>query len=121
MSSLSETQQVFNLLTQIDKLLADIELKITKLQTDAPRTRELLVTFRQIERLTLRYLALTRRMGLPEDTQNAISFLMRLVTVIRMAQISISLMMASNPVTAAIGIAGLIGSAMTLQDSLIGY
>ena len=119
-----ETQEVFQILTEIDKLLADIELKIIRIQGGAGSSGALagLTTkFQQIERLALRWLALSRRMGLPEDVGAVIDFLARLITSVRMAQISLSLVMASNPVTAAIGFAGLMGSAFSLIDVVGGY
>jgi len=120
---MSQIQEAYQTLTEIDQLLADIELKITNI-TGAETTQRLeqnLNTFRQLERLALRYLTLARRMGLPEDVGAAIDFLARLVVAIRMAHISISMMMATNPLTAAIGVAGLIGTAVTMTDSFAGY
>jgi len=120
---MSQIQEAYQTLAEIDRLLADIELKITNItNTDtAQKLESNLDTFRQLERLALRYLVLARRMGLPEDVGAAIDFLARLVTTIRMAHISLNMMMASNPLTAAIGIAGLMGTAITMTDSFAGY
>ena len=119
--SLGEVQAIYELLLKIDELLTGIESKNENLIRDMPKTREALTTYRDLERVTLRYLVLAKRMGLPEDVDNAIGYITRLVTVIRMAHISISLMMASNPVTAAMGIAGLATTVISSTDLLAGY
>ena len=81
----------------------------------------LLENFKKLEMVALRYLALARRVGLPDDVDNAIQLLARLITTLRMAQLSINMLMASNPVTSAIGLAGLVMTAATLPDMLAGY
>ena len=60
-------------------------------------------------------------MGLPEEADGAIAKIAQLISTIRMLQISMNLMLASNPLTMGIGVAGLIGSAMTMSDVLAGY
>jgi hypothetical protein len=106
---------------QIDKLLADIELKINNIEGKRVQVENTLKTFQQVERLALRYLVLARRMGLPEELDAAIGKIAQLITAIRMLQIAADLAMASNPVTAAIGVAGLLGSVYTFGDVMAGY
>jgi hypothetical protein len=60
-------------------------------------------------------------MGLPEDVDNAVNKIARLISSLRMLQISINMLYATNPLTAAIGIAGFAGAAYSMTDSLIGY
>ena len=86
-----------------------------------PKLESTLHTFQQVERLALRWLVLARRMGLPEDADQVVNVLARVVTMIRMYQISINLLLATNPVTAAIGVAGLLGVAVSATDVLAGY
>jgi hypothetical protein len=117
--SLAETQQIYDVLVQIDAILKGIEVKTVALQQRAPAVRENLKTFMQLERLALRYLVLARRMGLPEEYEQAVNGISRLVVSMRMAMISINLMMASNPVTMAIGFAGLAGVAIELGSGSI--
>ena len=119
--SLSETAQIYEYLVKIDALLSNIQVKTEKIERDMPQTRASLETFKEIERLALRWLVLARRMGLPEEINNAISLITRLISSIRMLQISLNLLMATNPLTMAIGIAGLIGSAYTMADTFAGY
>jgi hypothetical protein len=118
---MSEIQQSYALLQEIDRLLADIELKINSIEGKQPKLEKSLDTFRQVERLALRWLVLAQRMGLPEDVDGAVGKIAQLISAIRMLDISMNLMLATNPYTAAIGVAGLIGSAMTMSDVLAGY
>jgi hypothetical protein len=119
--SVSDAQQVYNLLVQIDALLRNVEAKTTTLTRDLPKTQETLKTFNQLERVTLRYLAISRRMGLPDDVDNAITKLMQIISTIRMAQMSINMMMMSNPATIALGIAGAVMTMATAADIMVGY
>jgi hypothetical protein len=119
--SVSDAQQVYNLLVQIDALLRNVEVKTLKLTSDLPRTQETLKTFNQLERVTMRYLAIARSMGLSDDINNAITRITQLISVIRMAQISMNMLMMSNPVTVAMGIAGMITTIATTADIFIGY
>ena len=119
--SLAETQQLFNVLTEIDRLLSDIQVKQNQINRDLPRTKESLKTFTQLEQVALRYIALSRRLGLPDDVNRAIDVLARLVTTVRMAQLSIGLLLSSNPLTAAAGIASLGLTAFSMGDMLAGY
>ena len=109
------------MLQQIDKLLADIELKINNIEGKQPKLESTLQTFREIERLALRWLVLSRRLGLPDDVDQAINKVAQLITSIRMLQISMSLLYATNPLTAAIGVAGLIGGVISITDTFAGY
>ena len=82
--SLGETQEVFQILTEIDRLLADIELKITRIQGGAGSSgalASLTEKFVALERLALRWLVLTRRMGLPENVSNAIDLILSLIHI----------------------------------------
>lgn len=109
------------MLQEIDRLLSNIQAKINAIEGKRPQLENTLRTFQQVERLALRWLVLARRMGLPEELDAAISKIAGLITAIRMLQIAGNLAMASNPVTAAIGVAGLLGSVYTFGDVLAGY
>jgi hypothetical protein len=120
--SLAETQQIYNLLLEIDALLKNVEIKTKQLNNDLPRTQSTLDSFKQLERVTIRCLALTRRMGLPDDVNNAITTLMRLISIIRMVQISINMMqMATGPFGFIMGAAGLMTAAYSATDVFAGY
>lgn len=118
---MSQIAESYALLQEIDRLLADIEAKIDTIEQKRPKLESTLQTFQQVERLALRWLVIARRMGLPEEVNGAISKIAQLISAIRMLQISMSLLYATNPLTAAIGVAGLIGSVMTFSDVFAGY
>ena len=119
--SLAETQELMRTMQELMTLLQGVEAKTEKLNADYPRTKETLATFRQLERLALRWLVLAKQMGLPDDATRAIDTIAKLIVVLRMAQMSLNMMMMSNPVTALIGVAGIIGTAATLPSMLEGY
>ncbi len=119
--SVSDAQQIYNLLLEIDGLLKGVVVNTTKLNNDFPQTEKTLSSFRQLERVTIRYLAITQRMGLPDNMNSAISAIMRLVSVVRMAQISMNMLMMSNPATIAMGIAGIATTIISAADVMVGY
>lgn len=119
--SLAETQQIMQVLQEIMALLNNVTIKTEKIQRDLPITKDALSTFRQLERLTLRFLVLAKRMGLPEDLDKGITKVMELITAIRMLQMSMNMMMATNPFTVFIGIAGFAGSMLTFGSVVEGY
>ena len=118
MSSLGDIQQIHGMLQEISRLLDEVDTKTEIVTTKSASTTRSLM---QLEQVTLRYLVLARSMGLPDDVDNAIQLVTRLITTIRMAQLSINMLMASNPITSAIGVAGLIMTVATLPDMLAGY
>lgn len=119
--SLSETAQIYELLMKIDEILSGITVKSADFERNAPITQKNLATFKQLERLALRWLALGKKFGLPVDISNAVDKLSELIVTVRMAQISINMMMATNPITALIGVAGIIGTAASMGSMLEGY
>jgi hypothetical protein len=119
--SLAETQELMRTMQELMALLNNVQARTTQLNNDEPRTKETLATFRQLERLALRWLALSRQLGLPPEAQQTIDLLMKLLVTIRMVQISMNMMMMSNPVTALIGVAGLLMTATTIPGMLEGY
>jgi hypothetical protein len=88
---MSEIQESYALLQEVDRLLADIELKISNIERKAPVMERNLQTFRQLERVAMRYLILARQLGLPEDAEKAINVLARLLMVLRMVQMTMNL------------------------------
>jgi hypothetical protein len=121
--SLSETQQIYEILTQIDAILKGINLATEKLEQKAPAVQRSTNEFRQLERLALRYLVLAKRLGLPPEIDNAVQQISQMIIAIRMAQRSIqalSVSMYSNPITAAIAIGGLALAALSTSDFIMG-
>lgn len=120
--SLAEAQEMMTVLQEIMALLDKAYVKTTTLNNDLPRTKETVKTFRQLERLALRWLVIAKQLGLPPEFQKTVDFIAKVVVAIRMYQISINMLMATNPVTMAIGITGLIGTTIaTVPSMLEGY
>lgn len=121
---MSEMQETYAVLTEIDRLLAGIELKINKIEGNTPTLERNLETFLQLERVALRYLAILNRLGLPEDAEAVISTLARLISMIRMAQITLNLFYAASGPIGWAAVAG--GAIMTglsgygIYESLVG-
>lgn len=117
--SLAETQQIYDLLVKIDAILNGIEIKTDKLEEKTPKIKESLHSFQEAERLALRYLAIARRMGLPDQIQQATQIVTSLVVMLRMLQMSVGLI-GGGGIGALIGIAGVIGVVLTAND-MLGY
>jgi hypothetical protein len=121
--SLSETQQIYEILTQIDAILKGINLATEKLEQKAPAVQRSTNEFRQLERLALRYLVLARRLGLPPEIDNAVTKISQMIVTIEMARKSLMLLNASmytNPVTGAIAVAGLALATLSASDFMMG-
>ena len=54
----------------------------------------LMSNFRKLEMIAVRYLAIARRMGLPEDVQAAVDAIARMIVMIRQAQLAFSMLYA---------------------------
>lgn len=122
---MSEIQESYALLMQIDKLLADIELKITNIEQQRPRLESTLITFRQLERIALRYATLARRLTGSEDAEQVIATLSRILIVMRMLEMS-GTMIASGITTggllgAVMAGAGIAGVGMAQLSIMEGY
>jgi hypothetical protein len=114
--SLSDTAQIYELLMQIDAVLNGINVKTEKVERQAPQLRENLATFRQLEQIALRYLIISRRMGLPENVQQATEQLTALIIIARQAQMTINLLMLGTPAGYLLGAAGLILTIFSASD-----
>jgi hypothetical protein len=107
------------MLVKIDAILNGIETKSTELERRTPKIRETASTFRDAERLALRWLTVARKMGLPDEVNQATQIITELVIMLRMLQLSFSLM-SGGGIGAAIGVAGLVSVVMTAND-MLGY
>jgi hypothetical protein len=65
--------------------------------------KESTVELRQLEALMFRYVALIRRVGLPENMQRGITDMLRLITVIRSVHTSLIMLQAALAATPGIG------------------
>lgn len=119
MSSLSDAQQLHAHLQEICKLLDEIDIKTAKTEENIRTNSE---SFKDLERVALRYLALANRMGLPSDIQQQVSLIARLIVLVRAAQIAIASLEASTgPVGLAMFAASGIMLGLSVGDTLGGY
>jgi hypothetical protein len=113
MSSISDIQQIHGMLQEISRLLDEVDTKTDNVTTKTKTTTE---GFRQLEQIAVRYLVLTRRMGLPEDVQQAVDVLMRMIITIRQLQLAASLLMLGTPYGYLMAAAGLGIIALTAAE-----
>jgi hypothetical protein len=120
--SLAETQQIYNLLLEIDALLKNVEIKTKQLNSEFPQTQKSVMTFREMEYIAFRVTSLLNRMGLPPVYDRLISHLQKLILMIRIAHSSLMLLEAKltpfGAIKAAFGFASL---GLTIYDSMQGY
>jgi hypothetical protein len=114
--SLAQTQELMATLKELTSLLSGVEAKTTKINSEMPQTKNSLATFSQLERVALRYLVISRKLGLPDSINNAMQQLSQLVVMVRMAQMSINMLMLGTPFGWAMGAAGLIMTGLSVTD-----
>ncbi len=108
-------QQLLSTAQQIMEVLNGVTVKTKEIEKEAPIVTEHMENFRQLERLALRWLSISRHMGLPENMARATETISTLIVMVRMLEISVSQMM-KGPVGVLIGVAGLVGVALTAYD-----
>jgi len=118
MSSLGDIQQIYSLLQEIDQLLSRIEVHS---QTTETKVRSTIQSVQRLEQVMLRYLAIAKRMGLPEDIDRAINFVSQMIVTARMLHMSLTVLEMSHPYTLPLAAAGIILTTITFQDSMAGY
>jgi hypothetical protein len=118
--SLAETQELMRTMQELMALLNSVEAKTEKISSEMPQTKANFTAFNQLERVALRYLALSRRMGLPDEAARATEVVSRLLTTLRMAQMSMNMLMLNTPVGWLMGIAGLAMTGFAVYDSMVG-
>jgi hypothetical protein len=113
--SLAETQELMRTMQELMVLLNNVEAKTVKLTSDLPKIKEDIGTFREAERLALRYLALARKMHLPEHAQQAAQIAASVIVIIRMLQMSMGFI-GGGGLGALIGFAGIAGAMLSVND-----
>lgn len=108
-------------LQEIMKLLNGVEIKTEKIQKDMPQTTRGLQTFRELERVALRYVALAQRIGVPTEVEKAMDVFSKLIILITMAHMSMNMLMRGTPAGWLMGIAGVAMTAMSMGNPLEGY
>lgn len=118
--SFGETRQIMSDLQEIMALLNQTSIKSEKIIRDLPKTNEALITFRQLERIAIRYLAIVNRMGLPDDAQKQIQILTKIIVTVRMAQMSYNMLLAGTPYGLLMSIAGFAMTGFAMYDAMTG-
>lgn len=107
-------------IAQLRKDLDDLNQKIDELTPKLERAPEQLSNFRELEGLALRYLAITHKLGLPENAQQVINTLSRLIVLMRMTQRSIhALEIAAGPIGWLYALASVATTAFAVGDVLM--
>jgi hypothetical protein len=118
--SLGETQELMRTMQQLMALLNGIETKATKLNAEVPKIQATTVSFQQLERVALRYLVLTRQMGLPDEVNKTIQVITKMIILIRMATMALNSMV-GGPIGIAMGVASFAMIGLSAPTLLEGY
>jgi hypothetical protein len=114
--SLGETRELMATMKELMLLLSGVEAKTQKINSDMPQTNRSLGTFRQLERVALRYLAISQRLGLPDNINSGMQQLSKLIVMIEMVDMSLNMFMRSTPFGWAMGAASLIMTGLSATD-----
>jgi hypothetical protein len=118
--SLSQTRELLSILIEINAILKNVTVKTKEIEQKTSVVKENLINFRELERVALRYLVLSRRIGLPEDAARATEMLSRIIILIRMAQMSYHALMLGTPVGFLMGIASIGLTSFATFDTMQG-
>ena len=118
--SFGETRQIMADLQEIMALLNQTSIKSEKVIRDLPKTNEALMSFRQLERIAIRYLAIANRMGLSEDVQKQIQTLSKIIVTVRMLEMSMRMFSAGTPYGLIMSIAGFAMTGFAMYDAMTG-
>ena len=119
--SLVETRALMDTMKELINLLSNVEAKTEKINNDLPKTKNTLGTFRELERVVLRYMVLAKRIGVSDDINKAIDIVSRLILLLTMAQMSMNMLMRGTPTGILMGIAGVGLTALSMGNPLEGY
>jgi len=108
---------MYAMLQEIDHILSKVNANLNDVEQNAERTKE---SLRKVEGVALRYLAIARSFGLPENIEQAIGVITSLIVAVRMAQMAISTLQVSmGPIGWASFIAS--GTLTAISFGSIGY
>ena len=113
--SLAETQQIFMLLTEIDKLLNIIIAKTESAEKQVDKTAASLNSYRQILTDSL---ILSRRFGLDEDISNAAMQIQRMTLLTFQLNTALNALNFATPAGALISVLGIAVTAFSYADAI---
>lgn len=116
---------MFQVLQQIDKLLAEIELKISRITGESHGKAvaggpSALTSLKKLEGVALRYIALAQKIGIPAEAERVIQLGAQMLVLMRMMQMSM-MSMAGGPLGIAMGAAGMMLAGLSAASMLEGY
>lgn len=104
---MSQIQEVYQTLAEIDRLLADIELKINNISSPGQQMRleSTLSIYREVVKAARTWLLLVDRMNLPEDAERLISAGQRIIVIFNQMYRAGMLLFSGSPWGFAAGVA----------------
>jgi hypothetical protein len=119
--SLGETQQIFQLLTEIDKLLGDIQVKVNQIEnTGGGGSSKLMEQYSDLNRAVRTYLRLANKPGIGGDVGKAITLLSQLVAMLYQAQVAYTALLSATGIGFPIALAGIIMTGLTAGNLITG-
>ena len=118
--SAGEADELVIVLHECKVLLAAIDLRMGELTHRVERT-EVFITMQQALRLAWRFQALLRRLGLPEDLDNAIRILNTFTRTVMYAYFASNLLMGTTLYNIGAGMIGMTVAAINLTSMVEGY
>lgn len=118
---MSEIQQVYELLSEINDMLGEVEQKTQALETAAPKLQETAMTAQQVTRILSRMNHLLAHMGLPKEIDLVIGRLQKMVFMLRMALMSINMLSMGTPYGMIFGLMGFASIAISAPSLMEGY
>ena len=117
--SLGDIQQIYTMLQEINRLLADIEVNLERVDQKAKTTH---LSMSKALAVASGLLSLLRRMGLPEDANKALLVLQRYVMWMQQLIILSNLMLtATGPVGWVLAGLGIAGAVLSFSDVMVGF
>ena len=113
--SLAETQQIFILLTEINKLLDAI---IAKTETTEKRVTQTTASLKNFRQILSDSLILSRRLGLDDDLSNAAVEIQRMILLTYQLNTALSTLNFATPAGALVSTLGLAVTAFTYADAI---
>lgn len=115
---MSQIQEAYTTLAEIDRLLANIELKITNITSSGKRAEltETVNLYKEIVKAARTWLLLVDRMGLPEDAKELITQGQRIIVIFNQMYRAGMLLFSGSPWGVATGIALLAMSELFIME-----
>jgi hypothetical protein len=119
--SLAETQEIYTMLIEIKAVLDGVEVKTVKINSELPKTRESVVTFRELEYITFRLVSILNRMGLPPQIDAGITKLQQMLLVVRSLTMAMHALEMGTPFGYIKAAIGFVTVGFSLYDNLQGF